>query len=490
MKNYIPAISGILGIVSGAASAVTTLVYPYKAVMNGLLAGLSFILFLVFFIFNFDVFTQFSSRRSTRMGFNSILMICSFLFIVILANLISGHFYIRSDWSSTSRFSLAPQTKAVVRQLDHVLHVTVFTQENTASFKKALDLLESYRYVNPNIVFSVVDLDREPLLAKEHGITRYNTILVRGETGRAVAEGIDEQTITNAIISATRKTEKKVYFISGHGQRSILSDARDGMSKAAARLGALGYQVKTIPLSGIDAIPGNAGAVVIAGPRTPFSEADAGKLQQFLSHGGKVLALLDPGYDPALITGNAGIGIGAGVIVDSVSNLGGSNKFFPLVSTYPESPVTREFGLNTVYPEAAPLLLTKQNVYEYLTIVKAPPTSRLMKEGKVIDSGGNYLVAAAAGSKNGKDILMVFGDSDFVSNGLFMVEGNGNLFLNCINWLAGEAELVSIAPPKDDFVPLYLTRGQSTVLFFISLVLLPAAVIVSGAAVWWHRRRL
>lgn len=490
MKNYLPRVSAFFGTAIGVAAAVTTALYPHRAGMNAALAGLSLVLFIVFFVVYFDAFRQFSRRRSTRMGLNSIVMICSFLFILVLANLIAGHFYVRADWSSTSRFSLAPQTKDVVRRLDHVVRVTVFGQENSAPFKKAFELLEGYRYVNPNVVFSVVDLDREPLLAKEHGITRYNTVLVRGETSEVVAEGIDEQTVTNAIIKATGKAKQKVYFTSGHGERDTSSRGREGMAQAAARLAAIGYQVTALPLSGVDAVPADAGVVVIAGPRVAFSSGDAKKLQKFLSQGGKTLALLDPGYDAALLTGKAGIGVGTGVIVDPVSNLGGRSEAVPLISTYPESPVTRGFGLNTAYPEAAPLELAKRPQYDYVTVVKAPATSRLVKQGRVIDSGGNYVMAAAAGSKNGKDILMVFGDSDFASNGSFAIEGNGNLFLNCVNWLAGEAELVSIAPLKDDFVPLYLTRGQSTFLLIVSLVIFPAVAVGSGAAIWWKRRRL
>ncbi len=490
MKNVIPKISGLLGIVSGGASAVTAVLYPHKAGMNALFATLSLFLVLVFFISYFDVFMQFSRKRSTRMGLNSIVMICSFLFIIILANLIARQYYLRADWSSTARYSLSPQTKDVVRRLDHPVRVTVFSQENTAPYKKAIELLEGYRYVNPNIVFSVVDLDREPILAREHGIGRYNMAFVKGMTAEIVSEGIDEQTITNAIINVTRKTRQTVYFTSGHGEHDASSEGREGMSKAAARLTSIGYRVKALQISGIDAVPADAGVVIIAGPRASFPVRDAKKLETFLSGGGKVLALLDPGYDPDLISGKAGIGLGAGIIIDPASNLGGRNEAVPLVSTYQESPATRDFRLSTAYPEAAPLQLSKKKSYDYITIVQTPPTSRLVNRGKVIDSGGNYIMAAAAGSKNGRDILVVFGDSDFASNGSFAMEGNGNLFLNCVNWLAGEAELVSIAPTKDDFVPLYLAQGQNSLILVVSLVLLPGAVVFSGALVWWRRHRL
>ena len=42
--------------------------------------------------------------------------------------------------------------------------------------------------------------------------------------------------------------------------------------------------------------------------------------------------------------------------------------------------------------------------------------------------------------------LAVFGDSDFAANTYFNFSGNGNFFLNTLNWLTEEEDLISIQP--------------------------------------------
>jgi ABC-type uncharacterized transport system involved in gliding motility auxiliary subunit len=85
--------------------------------------------------------------------------------------------------------------------------------------------------------------------------------------------------------------------------------------------------------------------------------------------------------------------------------------------------------------------------------------------------------------------IVVFGDSDFASNGYFNLSGNGDLFLNTINHLTEEEQLISIRPAKSPVKPLSLTAGQAQVLFLVPLVLLPLLVIGAGVIVWRSRRK-
>ena len=85
---------------------------------------------------------------------------------------------------------------------------------------------------------------------------------------------------------------------------------------------------------------------------------------------------------------------------------------------------------------------------------------------------------------------MVFGDSDFASNAFFDVAGNGNLILNCINWLVEQRDLVSLTPRIDDFLPLYLTPEQARALFYLCVIGIPLSVLAAGLFTWVRRRRL
>jgi hypothetical protein len=84
--------------------------------------------------------------------------------------------------------------------------------------------------------------------------------------------------------------------------------------------------------------------------------------------------------------------------------------------------------------------------------------------------------------------LVVFADSDFAANSSLMLGGNADLFLNSVNWLAEEEELISIRPTPPVMRTLVLSPGQARFIQYSSVIVLPAVVLVIGAVVWWTRR--
>jgi ABC-type uncharacterized transport system involved in gliding motility auxiliary subunit len=85
--------------------------------------------------------------------------------------------------------------------------------------------------------------------------------------------------------------------------------------------------------------------------------------------------------------------------------------------------------------------------------------------------------------------LVVFGDSEFANNNLLPVQGNGNLFLNTVSWLAEEEDLIAIRPRKGGGSgPVMLTAAQAPLIFWLPVVLLPLGVLGSGAVVFVRRK--
>jgi ABC-type uncharacterized transport system involved in gliding motility auxiliary subunit len=82
----------------------------------------------------------------------------------------------------------------------------------------------------------------------------------------------------------------------------------------------------------------------------------------------------------------------------------------------------------------------------------------------------------------------VIGDSDFATNSFFHIFGNGRLFLNTINYLAVQENLIGLEPKTHDLPRVNLTNRQMKGTFFLSIVLIPALMAVIGVAVWWRRR--
>jgi ABC-type uncharacterized transport system involved in gliding motility auxiliary subunit len=102
--------------------------------------------------------------------------------------------------------------------------------------------------------------------------------------------------------------------------------------------------------------------------------------------------------------------------------------------------------------------------------------------------------AAAAEKKEGEETrspetrLVVFGDSDFAANQYLGIEGNGDLFMNSVNWLAQQESLIAIRPKEASDRRLTMTANHITGVFWLSIVLVPAIVLGAGIFTWWRRR--
>jgi ABC-type uncharacterized transport system involved in gliding motility auxiliary subunit len=84
--------------------------------------------------------------------------------------------------------------------------------------------------------------------------------------------------------------------------------------------------------------------------------------------------------------------------------------------------------------------------------------------------------------------IVVFGDSDFVSNGFIGIPGNRDLFLNSVNWLAQQENLIAIRPRDPEDRRVTLTSDQERLVFWLTVVVIPGAILLAGVQAWWRRR--
>ncbi len=97
--------------------------------------------------------------------------------------------------------------------------------------------------------------------------------------------------------------------------------------------------------------------------------------------------------------------------------------------------------------------------------------------------------AEAAAEEAPSPRLVVLGDSDFMSNAQIEQAGNSVLFVNLFNWLVEREALVAIPPKEPEQVRLNLTAGELRWIFWLSLAVLPAAMLALGGWVYTRRRR-
>ena len=190
----------------------------------------------------------------------------------------------------------------------------------------------------------------------------------------------------------------------------------------------------------------------------------------------------------------------------------------PIVSQYEEHPITHGFKLACFFPTARSvdianplprgvtgqkLALTGSDAWGETDQIRLT-AERKAEYNDGADHMGPLPVAsvftrtigapaaadsAGAGGSGGREArLVVFGDADFSTNTNVGLQGNGNLVLNALGWLAEEEDLLAIRPKEGKNEPIVLSASQGRLLFYIPVVGLPLATLLVGTTVVARRR--
>ncbi|RLB13190.1 MAG: hypothetical protein DRG82_16135, partial [Deltaproteobacteria bacterium] len=201
---------------------------------HGLWSAVFYILgvgLLVFYIYkNSKDLIALTQRRSARYGAISVVSILAFIGIIVIATLFSQRHHYRWDLTKNKTHSLALQSRQQLERLDQDtldLYVYAFYRgENDLRSKQALvDLLETYAYHSDRFKYELVDIDRNPLLAMQLGISSTSTIILKyGEKEEKIYSD-QEAKITNAIANLLKGEQSgergAVYFVTGHGEPAL-----------------------------------------------------------------------------------------------------------------------------------------------------------------------------------------------------------------------------------------------------------------------------
>jgi len=513
-----------------AAVAVRFLKPEWEQWRSGLLMG-GLACTLLYILSQWREIARSFSGRQARFGTLAAASTVVVLAILVAINYLSQRHNKRWDLTATKQFTLSDQTKKVLQGLQKPVQIRVFARsDGFGAFRERLD---EYTYHSKQIAVEYVDVEKKPGLAKQYEVQTVGTVVVEydGRVERATSDG--EQEITNALIKAISGKQHKVYFIEGHGERTAETTDQNGYSSIAGALTSDNFAHDKLVLAQQKEIPADASVLVIAGPQTDFFPAELEMLKAYLARGGKVLFMLDPPEraDAPPITNLVGllkewaIEVENNIVVD-ISGMGqllGTGAEVPVAARYDAHTITDRFRLITAYPLARAISVTSGGVNgRYAqTLVHTSSSSwaeadikQLLTSGRVLrevdkgDKAGPIALAAAvsapapnapppavpAGDANKEEPpksetrIVVFGDSDFATNRYLGIPGNRDLFMNSINWLAQQENLISIRPRDPQDRRITLTEDQKNRIFWITVVIIPGLILLAGVQSWWRRR--
>lgn len=236
--------------------------------------------------------------------------------IVVLLNFVSVRFFGRIDMTRTGLFTLADASKSLMRNLDDKVTVKAYFTEDLPSpynnhRRLLLDQLNEYRaYAKGNLQFEFIDPTDEKgkQEAQQQGVAPVQVQVVKEdkfevkqaymgmvflyEDRKEVIPVFQnpstlEYEISSTIKRLTTRTQKKIGFLSGHGEPGMQELGR--VQEMLRRQ----YELAPVDVSKGKSVPPDLAALIVMAPATPLPESDKYQIDQYIMGGGRVAFLIN-----------------------------------------------------------------------------------------------------------------------------------------------------------------------------------------------------
>ncbi len=491
-----------------AVSFFSYKIYPTKKYIWIPALALSFISLVLYIVFNREKLKEQIKLKTLIYSGNLILLIFLVFAILVAFNYLSTKIHFRADLTEGKIHSLSDQTIKVLKNLNKDIEIKAFFKELNPRRGIMEEMLKRYSYYSSRIKYDIINPDKNPSLVRELNLSEDGTTIFKCGEQETRITSTTEEDITNSIIKITRERKKVIYFTKGHGEKSLEDSSERGYYQVKTSLENLGYTVKEIVLAEEPSIPSDCSLLIIAGAEKDFLKGELEGIERYLKEGGRLLLLIDPLSAPFFVDFMKKYGIKIGddfiVSIDPSTRLMGGDPSWAVVSRYGSHEITEKFNYASFFPFARSVDRIEpvpKNIFTE-TIASTSPYSFSTNQFNANeirfdperDRKGPIPIAVVSTFKEeGKEResrIVVFGDSDFASNQFLELSGNSNLFLNTVNWLEEEEDLVSIAPKTTRPRTISLTISQGRLIFFTTIILLPGIFVLGGILIYIRRRSL
>jgi ABC-2 type transport system permease protein len=285
----------------------------------------------IFFKYGKHTFRDSTGRRTIRQQNFLQLMVC--LALLVAVNIVGSLKFARLDLTSEKRYTLAPGTRTMLRQLDDIVYFRVYLEGDfPAGFQKLRNQTREmlgefrafsgniqYEFINPlqaperdGIINMLIEKGLEPtqVQVREHDATSQQIIfpgalvsyrgreislqLLVDQLGKSPEEILNysaqalEYNLANAIRRLTITEKPGIGFIEGQGELTgaLVADVKRRLSEF--------YRVERLRIDNNLAQVLQFETLIVAKPINPFTEEQKFVLDQFIMQGGTMLWLVDP----------------------------------------------------------------------------------------------------------------------------------------------------------------------------------------------------
>ena len=264
--------------------------------------------------------TTTAKQKSKKFSAYATIMGVLALAIAIPLNLLASRLNVIWDMTPTNLYELSDTTKNFLNTLDKQVNFyflmdmdVLSTDDNSMALYHSLQEYASY----DNINFVDFEPDSDPDLTKKlqdegyrlsrgdmviecegrskhiQGVNMYQFMTSTNDSGNTVVEEAyftGENYITGAIDAVTSGRDTVIYFVTGHGEKTIEND----YTTLNANLQNRNYIAQELVLSTAGAVPDDAAIVILAAPKSDISNDERRMLDDYLENGGNVCFWMSP----------------------------------------------------------------------------------------------------------------------------------------------------------------------------------------------------
>ncbi|MEI7497720.1 MAG: GldG family protein [Candidatus Falkowbacteria bacterium] len=487
-------------------------------------------------------------QKQTNFGITIVLVIA----VVAMLNFFANEIFFRFDLSQNKSYTLSTVSKNLGKNLDDVITIKAFISDNLPSQyftakQEALDLLNEYeRYGRGKIkvLFLTPKTDQETAMAMQRqGIpqVQFNVTgndkfeAVNGFFGITIAYGGDQEVIpvvqpgdnleyqiTTAIKKLTNKEGLKIGWLTSNQTLNTQNEVNTVYSELSKL-----YTITDVDLTKEKDVPAGLKSLIIAGPKLKFEAKELAAIKAYLGRGGSVLLLADGvKVDQGLVAATQDLGLNGllneyglhlnqNLVMDSQQGIASFNSGFMVINLpYPYWPRISANGFdqknpavskleNLVLPWVSSIDVTKEKLPANSTadlLVKSSNKAWLAADKPDLNptntiKPGKYaqynLAVAVAGQGQNLFRLVVVGDSDFIKDNLLSVGDNATFFLNLVDSISLDGDLMAIRAKAAQSSPIdkTLSDGTKKTIRYANVFGITILVISFGIYRYYARRR-
>ncbi len=173
--------------------------------------------------------TQWMKARQTKYAAYLAVYVVIIVAALVVANVLASRYNKSFDATSNKRFSLADQTKKVIKESKDDIKIVYF--DKPTGFQQGRDLLDRYADISPKVHVEYVDAYKNPQRVRAAGIKREGTAIVEIGNKKEEARTFDEEGVTGALIRDIKGGERMVCVATGSGEHQIEDSSPKGFSQ-------------------------------------------------------------------------------------------------------------------------------------------------------------------------------------------------------------------------------------------------------------------